>query len=314
MENVLVLSHKLIAIYLMVIIGFFVSKNKAIGEYANDTISLILNKVALPMLILATYARISLTKETIINAGIVICAALLVYLLNYGTARFFGKIFKFEEDRKVVLINGMVHANTAFLAFPLLFQVFGEEGLFYGTMFYLADNLLLFSIGIKRLKPKDGTKNKLAPVTIALLFSIVMMIVCNLIGFDMSTTVFYDAANDIGATTTPLAFIFLGMIIQQSNLKEIFMNKVVMFLMVIKMIIIPFIIIMLLYFSNLNLSVLIMLTIVIQSLMPPYSSLLAMAYEYKRDIELATSLVVLGHIFALITIPVLFLYANFLFK
>lgn len=313
MQDVMVLIQKLAAIIIIVIIGYYITYKKTLGEHAKDVVSAMLNRIALPLMIFASYATIKLTSETVRNAAYVVVAAFLVYLINYGYSYFAAKFFKLKPKEKSVFMNGALHANTAFLAFPLLFAVYGTEGLFYGTIFYIVDNVLLFSVGLKRLNHDSDKKAKLAPVTISLMISFPLMLLCNYINFDLSQTVFYSAANDIGQLTTPLAFLFIGMILYESDIKSLLTNKPALNLIFVKMVVIPLIFIGALYLLNLDLKSLVIIVIIVQILMPPYSSLLAMAYEYKQDVPMATSLVVLGHIVGIITIPALFILANILF-
>lgn len=313
MEDVMVLIQKLASIILIVIIGYFITYKKTLGENSKDVISAMLNRIALPMMIFASYAQIKLTSETIRNSAYVIVAAFLVYVVNYLYARFAAGRFKLVPKQRSVFINGAVHANTAFLAFPLLTAVYGTEGLFYGTIFYIVDNVLLFTVGLKRLNHDSDKKASLAPVTIALIISFPMMLICNYLNFDMSQTIFFSAANDIGGTTTPLAFLFIGMILYESDIKALLTNRAALNLIFVKLVIIPLLFIGAFYLLQLDLKSLVVIVIIVQILMPPYSSLLAMAYEYNQDVPMATSLVVLGHIVGIVTIPALFILANILF-
>lgn len=314
MEDVMVLLQKLASIILIVVIGYFITSKKTLGPHSKDVISALLNKIALPMMIFASYAQIKLTRETLSNSVYVVIAAALVYLVNYLYVNYAAKLFKLNPKERSVYINGGVHANTAFLAFPLLFAVYGTEGLFYGTIFYVVDNILLFSVGLKRLNHDSEKKAELAPVTISLIISFTLMLICNYINFDLSTTIFFSAANDIGQLTTPLAFLFIGMILYESDVKSLLANKPALNLIFVKMVIVPLLFISGFYLFNFDVRSLVVIVIIVQIMMPPYSSLLAMSYEYNQDVNMATSLVVLGHIAAIITIPSLFTLTKILFK
>ncbi|MDL2211759.1 AEC family transporter [Erysipelotrichaceae bacterium OttesenSCG-928-M19] len=313
MQDVQVLVFKLAAIILIAIIGYIIASKKILGEHGKDVTSLILNRIALPFMIIATYLKIELNAEILMNSLYVIVIALLIYTCNYFYSRIMSKRHNLTREQESVYINGAVHANTAFLAFPLLFSVYGEEGLLYATIYYMVDNILLSTTGIKRLMP-DKSKIKLAPVTIALLISLPIMIISNVLQIDLTNNFIYEAIDDIGVITTPLAFLFIGFIIYESKIKELLLNHHAIKLVIVKMLVIPLVFALVLKALNFDVEGLILIVALTQALMPPFSALLSMSYEYKQDVKMATSLVVLGHLFAIVSIPLLFTLFVYLFS
>ena len=313
MQEAQLLIFKLIAIILIAMVGYFIASRQILGEKGKDIVSLLLNKIALPFMIFAAYTRIKLTPETIVNALYVMIAALVIIGVKYLYNSYKAKKYQLTPKESSVFITG-IHANTAFLAFPLLYAVYGDVGLFYATMYYVVDNILLMTSGVGRLMHETKGKRKIPPVTIALFISLIMMAIINIINFDFTTTFIYQAANDLGSMTTALAFIFIGMMIYETNIKELVINKPALNMIVFNTTIIPLLFVVLFKLLNLDIESIIIIVVLTQALMPPFSALLSMSYEYKQDVKMATSLVVVGHIYAIINIPLIFSLLVFLFS
>lgn len=306
MSYALALITKLFAIILISIVGYYIGKRNILKENAINVTSAILNNIALPTMIIASYIGIKLTKETIINSVYIIIAALVIYLINLIYVKVIVKKINLNPKQESVYINGALHANTGFLAFPLLLAVFGKIGLFYGTMFFMIDNILLFSKGIGRLKQGNKGQAKLAPVTISLIIAIALMVIANIFNLDLTNNFVYDAIHEISQITIPLAFLFIGMIISQQKIKELIFNRIAVLLVSIKLILIPILGILFFYFIDLNLDSMIIIIIMVELLMPVFASLIPLSHQYEKDTSLAASLVVISHLMAIITIPVLF--------
>lgn len=306
---------KLIAIILLAIVGFYIQWKNILGEHGKDNVSALLNRVALPFLIVSSFWGVKLGTKTMINALYIVVFALVFYLINWLYAKAATKHYRLVPEQTTVFISGTVHANAAFLAFPLLYALLGEIGLFYGTVYYLVDTILLFTIGLKRLTSNhEKTSNKIAPATIALIIGVVTMVIATIVNFDLSQTIFYSTVHDLGSMTTPLAFLFIGMIVADSDIKKLLVNRPAINLIIFKQVLLPIAFIVFFLFFKGNFETLLILVMMVEVLMPSFASLLAMSHEYRQDVSLAASLVVLGHLFAMISIPILFTIVTILFK
>lgn len=314
MVEIMILSAKIGSLVIFSIIGYFLAAKNTLGKDGKTVVSALLNRVALPFLILVAYSNIKINFELMYNIVIVFIMALLVFTLNYLYASFISKRKNFENKISSVFITGGCHGNTAFLAFALLFAVYGSEGLFYATMYYLVDNILFAFNGIERLRKNHHEKTSIPPVTITLVAALFLMIFLSITKIDISNNFIYSAFNDIANLTTPLAFLFIGMAIYGSDFKKVLTNIDVVKLLIAKMIVVPLVIIGVLYIINFDLSIIILMVIITQASMPPVSALMSFSYEYKQDMNYASSLVIIGHFLAIISIPIIFSIGLLIFK
>lgn len=314
MVEIQLLVAKIASLVLMAMIGYYLEKKNTFGPDGKTFISILLNRIALPFLVLVSYINVKIDASSIKNIIVIVIIALLVFSLNYIYTNLVAKRKKLPAKTASVFITGGCHANTAFLAFALLFAVYGSEGLFYATIYYLVDNILLTTNGLARLRRNHHEKTSLPPVTISLMIALPLMIFLSIFNLDFTNNFVYETMNDLANLTTPLAFIFVGMVIYGSNFKKILTNKLVINLIFFKMVIFPLLIIAILYFLNLDLSTIVIMVIIAQASMPALSALMSFAYEYQQDLEIATSMVVLSHFFAIVSIPLIFTLGLILFK
>lgn len=314
MNYAITLLTKLLSIIIITLIGYLIGKKGIIKKSEFNIVAAILNKVALPALVLTTYISVKLTKDTLINASYLILAALIIYFINLTYISLLAKKLKLNDHKKSVFINAALHSNSGFLAFPLLLAVFGEIGLFYGTVYFMVDNILLFTTALKRFQKGTKTKQKLAIVTWAIIIALPLMIISNVFEIDFTNNFVFDAIYDVSKVTIPLAFLFIGMVISQENIKKLVLNKLALLLLSIKHIIIPLVAIAFFYFVPLHLDNMIIIIIILELLMPVFAVLISFSHEYKKDTSLAASLVVMSHLISAITIPIIFSLAILIFN
>ena len=172
---------------------------------------LILN-TALPALILASV----LTAETLPSATKILwtagvsCASYVV-LVAIGFS--ITAALRVPDGRKGVFRFMMVFGNTGFIGFPVTAAVFGAEALIYTTVFNLAFNALVFTLGVWMLatdnkygvKIKMSPKSFLSPCIVASVASIALAFA----GIH-GVPVLGEALDTLGSLTTPAAMLIIG--------------------------------------------------------------------------------------------------------
>jgi len=310
MDSVIVLASRLFSIFLIIGVGYFIYSKKMIDEKQRAGLSLILNRVALPMMIIVSILRMQFNYDILRNVLVITGGFILTYLLVYLFTSIYAKKKGLTHYSRTVLINGGVHGNVAFLGFPLIYSVFGEQGLFYATLYFVIDNVFMHTIGMSRLQRDYEKERTLAPVTIALIVGLILMVISHLLHISFIENPVFNAVNDLASITTPIAFMFIGMIMKDYKIKELLKNQNALYLLLVKMVVVPILLMVLLKPLVGFVPVFIINVLVIQASMPPYASLLSMAYEYKKDMDLASSAVVLGTLISIVTIPILFTMMN----
>ncbi|MFO7886936.1 MAG: AEC family transporter [Eubacteriales bacterium] len=297
MTEVIINSVMLMGI--LIIIGYYLQKKGILSEKVEDSLTFILMYVSLPGLIIKafqveyTFNRLSLGLEVMLVA--IIHSAILI-AIN------FLLIFKIEDkEKKKILRMANVVTNSGFMGFPVVYQIFGQEGMFYASMFYIPIVVLTWTYGLMSFFNKLGKKeikNMFGnPAIVALYIGFTVFI------FQIEFPILIDKTlESLGSMTTPFAMFIIGGKLALVNRKEIFTDKLVYYGGSIKLILSPILMILVLYFFKLS-PVARGVSIVYASL-PPAAITAILAKQYKSDAYFASKVVVIEHLVSLITISI----------
>jgi len=297
MTEVIINSVMLMGI--LILIGYYLQKKGILSDKVEDSLTFILMYVSLPGLIIKafqveyTFDRLSLGLEVMLVA--IIHSAILV-AIN------FLLIFKIkDEEKKKILRMANVVTNSGFMGFPVVYQIFGQEGMFYASMFYIPIVVLTWTYGLMSFFNKLGKKeikNMLGnPAIVALYIGFTVFI------FQIEfPTIIDKTLESLGSMTTPFAMFIIGGKLASVNRREIFTDRLVYYGGSIKLILSPILMILVLYFFNLS-TVARGVSIVYASL-PPAAITAILAKQYKSDAYFASKVVVIEHLVSLITISI----------
>jgi predicted permease len=215
--------------------GFVASKFKILGEKALKQISSFIINISLPVVILMS-SQMEFTKERIENSIWLLCMGLAVFFAATAIAQFAYK--KAGKEKEKVLKFATVFSNSAYMGFPLLYALFGSEGVFYGAVFLIPFNIFLWTYGVLIFKKhnnlKQTVKGILTPSMIA------MFIAFLLIGFSIKIPYPLDSGlNLIGGLTTPLSMIVIGATLAASSFKTLITDKWIYIITVVRLLVMP---------------------------------------------------------------------------
>jgi predicted permease len=195
--------------------------------------------------------------------------------------------------------------NVVFLAFPLLSSLFGDDGLFYGVIFTIANDTLLWTLGIflvnkhKKTNVKENLKRLINGNTVALCLGLLVLIIRMVLGQSVSNlpyvhkaSVFiHDTLNSLGSTTFPLSMLFIGLILAEIKIEKVsdFTKRVyILVLALFKLIIVPVLALIFLSFTGNWIDPIAKFVIILQLAMPCGTIVPALAAEYGSDYRSAT--------------------------
>ncbi|MCL2099032.1 MAG: AEC family transporter [Oscillospiraceae bacterium] len=239
--NILV-SEKVITLFLIVFAGIYARKLNITDAGSTKKLSALLLNITQPLLIITSF-QIDFDAEKLKEgAGIFILSA--VNHVFFAAAVFFlFKPVKNFEQYKVYQMSA-VFCNCAFLGFPVLQVVFGDElGVFYGAFYSMFFNIFIWTYGVYLISKRPGKDNKLKfPVKKIFLNAGMVSSVAGIILFALKIkmpAVLFNAARLTGDMTFPLAMIIIGSLIYDIKLKDIFTNKKNYYFLFIKLLLFP---------------------------------------------------------------------------
>ena len=290
----------IISILVMIFLGYIA---KRIGLLSiNDVESLIkiVINIAMPCMVFnALYtADMSIFSQVTIMPFIGLITGFIV-----GTAVYLIlKFKKYPKKRIWTIVITVIMGNTAFVGFPILLGIYGNQGLIRGIFFDISSIVVFLIMSFILMMVFGGSIKKALKkiLTFPPLWAVILGIGFNLLHIPIGsipTTVI----NYLAGAAIPLIMIALGLSLRLNGLKWNF--NTIISTSIIKLLIYPlvaFCVITLLGLTGLNHNV-----GVIEAAMPSGMLILVLAITYDLDFRLASDCIFTNTIFSLITIPII---------
>ena len=197
---------ELFIVYL--VIGVILVRTGVLSDKGLDWIARVVMKLSLPTMIFVNVVsqvdRVALVKSLSI-IGLAVTASTLLY----GLGVVLTKLFHVEGDRAQIYRAMTMFGNVGFMGIPIITSIFQERGMLYVSVFTIVDQLAMWTVGVKLTSPsgkgKFDPKKLINPATVAIALAIFFV----LTGLKLPG-VLQTGFQNIGATATPLAMIYLG--------------------------------------------------------------------------------------------------------
>lgn len=299
--DIMVVFQTMLKLFLLLVLGFVLFKCHIFDEYTNKKISALIVNVASPMLIISSIAGVEGSNKSIVF--LMIGAGILMYIGFIILGKIINRIFPFPKKDWPVYECMVVFANTGFMGYPVLLDVFGQEAVFYASLIHMAFNFFVYTYAILCLTKSDDSEFKLnfkqllTPGIVLIFIGILIYL------FDMQLpSVLMDTINSIGSLTAPLSMMMIGSSLAVYPIKDSFTDWRSYVFAFVRLIIVPFmtmIVCRLLhinpYYANIT---------IITNAMPVGSMVLMLATQYNANVKIVTKNIVVSTLLSVITIPI----------
>lgn len=303
-----VVLNQVAVLFILIVVGFILKKRRILSDEFSKGLASLIISVTLPALII-TSMNYEFSDKLLDNSlkilGYGVGAFALMILISY----IFSKVFHVENPQRGVYQFLIVFPNTGFMGFPILNAVFGQEGVFYGAIFNLLFNVLLWTLGVyfvsKEKDRKINLKTLINPGTIAVAIGFMLFVLSIKLPY-----VLHSALSTIGHTTTPLAMMMVGLLLADAEFGLLFKNAKLFIIAAIRLIIVP----MFFYFvlSQFNLPDIVLSTLVILCGMPSAANAAIFSRKFDSDYRLASQGVFLTTLLSIGFIPlIIYMIMNF---
>ena len=308
MELALLTFEKIIAMFIILIIGVLCYKLKFISIEGNKSLSSVLLFVVNPVIIFMSFQR-DYEARLIKNFCICISFTILAQIIGIVISNVF-----FRKKSRNYEINrfSAVYSNCGFIGIPIVSAILGVDGVFYLAGYMLAFNVLLWTHGyltITNSKCDMSTVKTIltTPVNVCAAIGIVMFF----LHIKLPATV-ADGLNYIGDMNTPLAMILAGATIAQANPFKALKDYKVYIVCILKLLVIPILTAILLCFLPGD-SVAKMVCVVATAC-PVAASVTLFAIRYNKNAVYGSQLYAITTILSIITLPVVVRVSQLLIK
>jgi predicted permease len=313
-ETKIIISQILI-LAVVVLIGAIAAKFKILTPASKDMLSKVIFNISLPLMLFTNFLKLEATPRLLANSFIILLVAGLVILFMLLFSWITTRIFKITGREAAVFKAHSMFGNTIFLGFPLIFAIYGAEGLLYASMFQLISNIIMWTAGVVILTYGNGISWKksvlkvINPNTIATLLGLVFF----LLALKLPKLILIPFSG-LGAANTWLSMLYIGAMLVFSNVGGLLKNKSLYVISINRLIFVPAILVFLFAISSSLFSIapekLVSSVIILEASMPCMASVVIMAKELGADDHLAVGNVFVSTILSIVTLPFVMIAIN----
>ena len=279
--------------FIVIFIGFLFGKLKKIDVTA--IVEMVIY-VGLPALVLTSMLE---KKIDLLNAAKVWGSAVIIILGCLVTAWIVFKIIRQKHSGLYVPISIM---NTVNIPFPIIFLVYGAEGLYAATLFMIPSGVLAYTMGVYIASGKDWKGSLKEVFKIPPIYAAVLGLLLNI--FNVSVPEMITRPLDIiGMMAVPCVLLVLGINLSKVKLTSIPTTLLAAFLRVGVGLGFGFLAVSIFGLTGVLRSV-----VILDSAMPAAVNSSIIATKYDNEAGLVSSVVFVTTIASLVVIPFLLSY------
>lgn len=299
--DIMVVFQTMLKLFLLLVLGFVLFKCHIFDEYTNKKISALIVNVASPMLIISSIAGVEGSNKSIVF--LMIGAGILMYIGFIILGKIINRLFPFPKKDWPVYECMVVFANTGFMGYPVLLDVFGQEAVCYASLIHMAFNFFVYTYAIMCLTKGDDSEFKLNFKQLLTPGIILIFVGIFIYLFDIQLpSVLMDTINSVGSLTAPLSMMMIGSSLAVYPIKDSFTDWRSYVFAFVRLMIVPFVTMIMCrllhidaYYANIT---------IITNAMPVGSMVLMLATQYNANVKIVTRNIVVSTLLSVITIPI----------
>ena len=314
MENLTVM----IALVLIVIVGFIAGKIGYMNEEFDRKLSALIVNITCPALILSSTMGDSFPDRNLILPLLGI--SFLTYIILTVVSIYAPRWITSNKGDEGVIGFAMMFGNVGFIGYPIVASIFGNEAVFYAAILNVANTFFVFTVGNMLVSDKGNGnanlngnkvwwseklkakfKKKVLYSTPMLSAYLSMLIVA--LGITDVPQAISKPLTMIGNITVPGALLIIGSTMAQLSGKAMLGNVTVYVTSIFRLVLIPLAMYALFTFAGFSPYVVEINTVIIAMPVATYGTILCLING--RDTTLMTELTFTTTILSMITIPLL---------
>ena len=296
MELAIITVKQVLELFVLIISGIFLYKKNIIREDGKKLLSDILIKFVVPCMIINSYMG-KFNDEVLDNIGKSFIYSIILCVL--GIVISLAVSFVVSDEHKGIFRFACSFSNAAYMGFPLIRALFGEEGILYASSYVTVFNILLWSVGYVFFADKMPIKKLLKNlITCPPIIAVVVGLIIYLFKIPV-TNIIADPISSVGAMTTPM--IVTGVAMGEAGIVRLIKQKHLLYGLFIRLILIPMVSLLVFYIFNIS-GIVATVTLVLEAC--PCAAITTMfAIQYGHDQKYAAALVVISTICSIVTLP-----------
>ncbi|NLM24500.1 MAG: AEC family transporter [Firmicutes bacterium] len=295
--------ESVISLFLIILVGVYASRKKIITEDLNQGLVNLLIQIVLPVMILSSfiYSYDQSIKSEVVKT---FYYSLIAYLLMFSAS--YLLLLPFKSEKKIILHFANVFPNTGYVGFPVLYSIYGTEGIVYGSVFNLFFVIFVWTYGIfiyRGSLDKTNLKQELKqtflnPSVLAVGIGLIIMTLNLQLPNSLITSI-----KNIGNITGPLSMLIIGVILSKAKIGNYTKDWTLYYGAICKLLLIPIIVYLISLLTGQSSKAI--NSVIIMTAMPASAMTSILAQNYNRETDYAAVIVSLTTLFSILSIPVL---------
>lgn len=301
-------TESILTIVAMFMIGYFMTRAGWINDSTGNTFAKIILNVSLPCYMLFNLmSNFDRTKLVTLSSGLIV--PIVSMGISYFAAIFVSNAAKIDIKHRGVFRSIFFCSNTIFIGLPVNLALFGEKSVPYVLLYYIVNTSFFWTLGAyqigidgkKEFKSKIFSAATLKRIVPPALMGFIIAVILILVNIKLPTFVM-DTCKYIGELTTPLAMLFIGIVLYSVKLRDVHFNKEIWLLIFGRFVFCPLLVVALVHIFHVP--AMMGKVFVIQSAMPAMTSTGVVAKGCGADYEFGTIATVITTIISMIVIPI----------
>ncbi len=309
--------QSVLAIIIMIVVGYFGQSKGWFDEKFSGSLSKLIMQISLPASIfMAMMKYFNPAKLATLSRGLIytIISIFVGYLIGWVIV----KILRVPRGRRGLMMTGINGANTVFIGMPLNIALFGEISVPYLLVYYIVNTVIIWTLGVWVIAGDDPTQKSgkasfdwhhLIPTPLwGFIIALPFVYIPALKNFLMGLTFVTTSLTDIGALVTPLALIYIGIMLKNFGISKMKFDTHVVITLLGRFVLSPIIMAVIVFIganAGIHLNNIFQQTLVVQAATPALAVLPILANTYHSDVKFATNIVVSTSVLFVIAVPVI---------
>jgi predicted permease len=294
--------NQISVLFMVLFLGYFIRKRNIIDEHSSKKISSLVVNITAPSLIVGAMMKdTSLTNIEVIS---ILLISIVVYMCLFLMTFIIPKMLKVNNDELGIYKFMIMFSNVGFMGFPVVSSIYGEEAIFYASIYNLPFYVLVYTLGIffVSMNNTDKVNFKIGKMINPGIYAVIIGLF--IFSFKIKLPYFVsETINMVGGLTTPLSMIVIGASLANVKVSNIFLNVRLYIYSLLKLIVFP--VIILLIIRNFGFNEIMVGVPVIITGMPVAANAVILSKEYEGNDRLASEGVFISTMLSFITIPIL---------
>ena len=299
----ILLLRQIFILFLIMFVGIILVKTGLLKKEDQHVLIVLLLDVAMPCVVINSFLKVEYTPEIRNGFILMLIAGTLVQGLAILVTKLVRKPFHLTDVEE----GSIEYCNAGALMIPLIQAVLGDEWVVYTATFLCVQNFYLWTHGVSLISrtPQTNLKKLIKnPNLVAIALGAVLFIIhCPL------PDILRETMDNAGSMAGPLCMLSTGMIMADVDLKKIFLNVRIYFIIFLKMIVLPLLCIAIMKYTPLSTvtanadQIMMILTMIMAA--PSANLITQWAALYDNEPDYAGSIGVATTLVCILTIPLM---------